>query len=316
MPDSKTIQIIESSSRAEWLGNRRQDVTASQIGGVLDVHPYCTPYSIWAEKTGRVVDDLDLDSAVLRRGRLLEGLGAELATAELPAGSEVVRNTANTYWRDTRARIGATPDMIAKTDRGKGVIQLKNIEPSIYAKNWPDGECPLWIALQALTEAKLVGADWAMVGALRVGFSVDFDLIEIPLHEAAWARLQSAVADFWANVEAGVPPSVNYQRDGAAISMMSGASNGSTVDLSGDNELVAALADRERLKSLHKLMGDQIGTCDAMIRHKAGEAEVVLAGDFRVSLRTESVKGFTVAPRTQRPIRIKRIRGTASNEQQ
>lgn len=309
--DNGGIEIIRPQSRKDWLAARRQDITASQFGGLLNCHPYCTPYSIWAEKTGRLVSDDDLDSAVLRRGRLLESLAAEMATEFLPAGSKVERNTTNTYWRDTRARIGATPDLIVDNTKGRGVVQLKAIEPSIFCRTWIDGGepiPPLWIALQTLTEAKLVDAQWAMVGALRVGFAVEFDLIEIPLHVGAWQRLREAAAEFWASVESDTPPQPNYQRDGAVISEMSGASNGSTIDLSHDNELVAALADREKLKASAKHMAAQIEAHDALIRHKAGENEIVLAGDFRVSLRTEGVKGYSVAPRTQRPIRIKRIR--------
>jgi len=309
MPENN-IQVIEPASRKEWLAARRQDITASAIGGLVPAaeHPFCTPYSLWAEKTGRLAPDDDLDSAALQRGRRLEGLAAEMATENLPADSEVIRNTANRYWRDTRARIGATPDLVVQNTRGRGIVQLKSVEPSIFKRTWIDGEPPVWIALQALTEAKLLDAKWAAVGVLRVGFAVEFDLIEIPLVHRAWQRMQEVVAEFWANVEAGTPPPPDFARDGATITAMAAASNGSTVDLSHDNELINALAEREQLKALDKITSEQIEAHDALIRHKAGEHEVVLAGEFRVSLRSESVKAYSVAARMRRPIRIKRIK--------
>ena len=305
---SDIIQVIEPGSRAEWLAARRQDVTASQIAGLLDLHPYTSPFQLWAEKTGRLVPDDDLDSAALRRGRLLEGLAAELAAESLPPDSKIERNTANTYWRDTGARIGATPDLVVSNARGRGIVQLKSVEPTIFSRTWENAEPPVWIALQALTEAMLLEAQWAAVGVLRVGFAVEFDLIEIPLHAGAWHSLQAAAAKFWADVAAGTPPQPNFARDGATIAALAAASNGSTIDLSHDNELVAALADREELKGLARDMDAQIEAHDALIRHKAGDNEIVLAGEFRVSLRSESVKAYSVAARMRRPIRVKRIK--------
>jgi hypothetical protein len=306
------IEIIQTSNRQEWLAARRQDVTASQIAALLGpgVHPYCSPFRLWAEKTGRLVSDDDLDSAALKRGRRLEGLAAEMAIEQLPPDSKAERNIANTYYRKTAARIGATPDLIVHNKlRGKGVVQLKSVEPGIFAKTWLDAEPPLWIALQALTEAMLVEAQWAAVGVLRVGFGVDFDLIEIPLHVGAWAKLQSAAADFWRAVDEGRPLAPDYRVDGAVIAAVHSGSNGSTVDLSRDNELVSGVIERDAYKNQAKLIEAEVDRLDALIRHKAGEHETVLAGDYRVTLKTENVKAYTVAARTRRPIRVRRVHG-------
>jgi predicted phage-related endonuclease len=140
---------------------------------------------------------------------------------------------------------------------------------------------------------------------------VDFDLVPIPLHEGAWARLVESVAAFWRSVEAGDPPQPDYARDGALIAAMHPASNGSLIDLSGDNELVVALAEREEAKAVEHDLEAQLKRLDAVIRHKLGDHEFALAGDWRVTLRTEHRKEYTVAAGTRRPIRIKRIRGEA-----
>ena len=71
------------ATREEWLGLRQRDVTASQIAALLGLHPYVTPYQLWAEKTGKLVP-LDDDNAVLRRGRLLEAWPCQLAAEEMP----------------------------------------------------------------------------------------------------------------------------------------------------------------------------------------------------------------------------------------
>jgi putative phage-type endonuclease len=296
--------------RSDWLTLRSKDITASRIAALVGAHPYCTAYQLWAEKTGKLIPG-DIDSPAMRRGRLLESVAVKLTVEALPL-CRVEYNNANQYWRDPTNRIGATPDVLATDERGQGVVQLKSVEPSVYARNWENGEPPLHVALQALTEAKLTGAPWAAVGALRVSHGVDFDLVSIPLHEGAWSALLDAVGTFWRSVEADTPPVPDYARDGAVIAALHPASQGSTIDLSGDNELIHALAEREECKGLLKGLEEQIETFDALIRHKLGEHEIGLAGDYRVTLRTEQVKAYTVAARTRRPIRIKKLREAAA----
>ena len=99
-------------------------------------------------------------------------------------------------------------------------MQLKSIEPGLFKKQYADGVPPLWIAWQALTEAKLVGAQWAAVGLLRVGFSCEFDIYPVPLHQDMWRRLVEAVEAFWLSVERDTPPPPDYSRDGK---LMTGA---------------------------------------------------------------------------------------------
>jgi predicted phage-related endonuclease len=297
--------------RADWLTLRKPDVTASQIAAVVGSHPYVSAYQLWAEKTGKLVNDANLDSPAMRRGRLLESVAADLAAEAMP-GAIVEHNASNCYWRDGTLRIGATPDLLVKdTERGDGTVQLKSVEPSIYARNWENGEPPLWIALQALTEAKLTGAQWAAVGALRVSHGVDFDLVPIPLHAGAWQALVDAVGAFWRSVETDTPPQPDYSRDGAVIAAMHPASSGSSIDLSGDNELIVALAEREEAKALAKDLDAQLDRLDAMIRHKIGDHETALAQAWRVTLKTEQRKGYTVAESTRRPIRVKRLKEPA-----
>lgn len=295
-------------TRAEWLAARRQHVTGSEIAALLGLHPWKSPYAVWAEKTGRKVGNDDLDSAVLHRGRRLEGLAAEMAAEALPPGTKIERNTVNEYYWHPGLRIGATPDIKAHNEMSLGAVELKSIEAGVYARRWPHGEPPLYVALQVLTAAKLLGAQWAAVGALRVGFACEFDLTPVPLHDGVWARLQDAVGSFWQRVKDDTPPVPDYDRDAALIASLHPISSGTTIDLSRDNALVEALHCREQIKRQLKDLDAKCAAVDALIRDKAGDNEIVLTKDFRVSLKTQSVDEYTVAARTRRPILVKRIR--------
>jgi putative phage-type endonuclease len=303
------IERLQPKTRTEWLYMRQADVTASQIAALANAHPYVTALQMWQEKTGRKVSDDDIDNAAMRRGRLLEDLAFTLAAEQLP-DCKLEHNdaTAPMYWRDTFLRVGCTPDVLAVSERGIGVIELKAIEPSQFAKNWTDGRVPTHIDLQVQAQAHIVGAQWAAVGVLRVGHAVEFDLIEVTPNADVWHGLAGLVQAFWHQVETNTPPPPDFTRDGKAIAELVGASDGSAVDLSTDNELIDGLCRREEHKKLMGMLDDDLEAIDAMIRFKAGTHEIVTAGDFRLTLKTQQVAGYTVKPRTQRPIRQKRIR--------
>ena len=146
--------------------------------------------------------------------------------------------------------------------------------------------------MQALTEAKLVGAQWAAVGCLRVGFSCEFDIYPVPLHQDMWRRLVEAVEAFWESVERDTPPPPDYSRDGKLLMALQGGSDGSTIDLSGDNELIHALHERERTRQLLGVIEADADRIDTLIRHKVGPAEAALAGDWRITLQATPARGL------------------------
>ena len=65
--------------------------------------------------------------------------------------------------------------------------------------------------------------------------------------------------------------------------------DGTTIDLSGDNELIHALVERERVKELIKAAQDNCDAYDALIKHKAGAHELIIAGDYRCVLKTQQI---------------------------
>ena len=145
---------------------------------------------------------------------------------------------------------------------------------------------------------------------LRVGFACEFDIYQVPLHEPIWQRLVEVVEAFWLSVERDTPPLPDYSRDGKLLQALTGASDGSTVDLSGDNELIHALHEFERTKQLLGVIQADADRLSTLIRHKVGAAESAQAGDFRISLKSHPRAGYTVKPSIQRPLKLKRIRET------
>lgn len=312
-----------ADDRAAWLARRQGDVTASAIAALIPdpgdptrgAHPYTTARRLYAIKTGELADDeavpmittTSISLPPLIRGTVLEPV--------IPAVLKHLRpkwivEPAGYYYRDPAARIGATPDffVVDPSRPGLGIIQAKTTDNLILKQKWigEDGaiEPPLFIVIQAIVEAALTGARWAAVAVLSTGINLDLHLIEIPIHLGVMARLKTAVARFWAQVEAGTPPDLDYARDGALIGDLFPRDNAQELDLRLDNRLPEIVAERDRLKAEMKRLGGEVDAIDGEVKARLGGYEAAtIAGGRRISWRVEPRRSFVVPASEPRVLR-------------
>jgi hypothetical protein len=314
------IQQIPIRSRDEWLALRRSDVTASAAGALLGVHDYQSALGLWALKSGKVTEDVEETSAMVR-GLLLEPVGLKLLRMQRPdwklEWNGEPGELSGSYFRDEEHRIGATPDCFAIDERGrKGVVQFKSVEQSIFRKKWfgsnDDGAPsemmpPLWVSVQAIIEASLVGAEWAAVAPLVIGFGLDLHVIEVPIHAGVIDRVCLAVADFWRRVAENDPPDADYGRDGKIISSLYNSDNGLEIDLSRDNRVPALCEEREQLLAIRKEADEKLDAIKCELREKIGPNSVGFAQGWQISNKLSHRSGYTVEPKDIRYLRTKRI---------
>lgn len=298
-------EIHPITTREAWLALRHKDVTASAAPALLGIHPFITAYALAMEKREKEAPAPLEETGALRRGNRLEGLVRD-EVAAMRAEWDVKPGLV--YLRDPEARLGATPDTIVQCPkRGLGTVQIKTAAEPIFRKKWMvDGavEVPAWIAVQANIEADLLGADWAAVAVLSVGFGWDVHVIEIPVHKPLMARIREEVAKFWAILDAGRMPDPDYARDGALISQIyAQAAPGKTIDLSLDNRIQSLLADRVRLKAEIKERDALLDQVDAEIRDKLGDAERAIVPGWKLSHTTVNRRGYTVEAKSYRQLR-------------
>lgn len=302
------IEILLPQDRAAWLALRGQDVTASVVGALFQEHEFVSTFELWALKSGRLSTDTS-ETPAMQRGRLLERVAVDLLREQHPDWSITHNAAENRYYRDPSARIGATPDVIVDApDRGRGVVQIKSVEANVYRRKWlvnGEPEPPFWIALQAITEAQLVGAEWAAVAPLVVGHGLDMPLIDIPLTPGVWDAIRQRVADFWALVESGEEPSPDFARDGGVIDrLFADGDEYAEIDLSGDNRVPILVERRAELKADIKAVEAEVRTIDAEIKAKIGAATIAHLGDGRrITWKTVARKGYVVDPATFRQLR-------------
>jgi predicted phage-related endonuclease len=300
-----TIERRPITDRAEWLAWRKSFVTASQVPALFGAHPYLTALRLYLEKSG--VEFEEQDSPVMRRGRILEpAVGAAVAEARPDWQIEPAR----AFFCDTVERIAATPDFLIGGDpRGLGVLQAKTADPSVYARDWAGGtEVPFWITLQALTEAMLTDAAFAVVAVLSVDpYGLPCSIHEIQRHPEAEAKILAAVLRFWGDVERGTEPEPDYGKDAALIKILAPRESvpEKICDLRGNNELPDLLAERALLKARQASDKARCETIETQIKFLMRDAAVATGVDgWRITYKTGTVQGYAVPTREQRTLRI------------
>jgi predicted phage-related endonuclease len=305
------VQHLAYTSREQWLALRKEanDVTASTIGALFNCHPYATPLRIYAEKRG--TEFVNEDNLAMRRGRWMEPAVAKAVEELMPQWR---LELAKEYLRAPHLKLGCTPDFYVHGDpRGKGILQAKTVAPSVYAREWNDGaEAPLWIVLQAVTEAMLANADFIVIAALLVdAHSMECSIHQLERNPAAEAKIVKAVETFWQNVDLGIEPDPDFAKDADTIKAMWRSEEPTNeVDLSGNNRIPALLEQRSILKEQIKANEATLEAIDAEIKYEMKDAAVATGiSGWRITYKTSHVKEYVVKARDQRVLRVTDQRG-------
>jgi predicted phage-related endonuclease len=294
------------TDRAAWLELRKKDVTASVAAALVGEHPRLTAYELWALKTGLLPEDTETNEA-MERGVLLEAPVVKVLQQRRP---EWRVTQAHQYFRDPSIRLGATPDAYADCpERGRGLIQVKTVESSVFRDQWKQGgviEPPMWIAIQAIVEAHLTGRKWCAVAVLEVGWGAKLHVLDVPLHAGLIDRIRAETVAFWRAIEEGRAPAPNFAKDADVIRRTWRGIEGDPVDLSGDNELPALLDQREQLSLAKNAAEKRLKEINAEILFKLAGAPCGTCADGRlITAKTVQRKGYTVEASSYVDLRVK-----------
>jgi predicted phage-related endonuclease len=291
------------TDRAEWLQRRRPNINGSEVAALFGINPYLTPFALYTGKAG-LADLSAPDSDVLRRGRILEPAVAAAVTEEHPEWK--IQKAAEYIWSPDW-RLGCTPDFYVHCqERGVGVLQAKTVAKPVFDEDWQDGP-PQWIVLQTLQEMMLEDVAWGAIAALIMSsYTVDLRIWEFERHAPAEKRIIARATAFWADVDAGRQPKLDYDRDADVIRALFPRDNGTVVDLTGDNRLPQLLTEFEALSAVGKHAETKLKAVKAEIAAKIGDASVATLPGWEVSHKTQRRAGYVVKDTEFRVLRVKR----------
>lgn len=189
-------------SHEEWLSERRKSIGGSDAGALLGLNPYCSPYALWAEKTGKYIPDDISDKESVRLGKDLEDYVA--SRWQQSTGKKLRRDNAFVYNSEhpyahvlaDRLVVGERAGFEAKTTSSWDVI-----------KGITEGKVPESWYCQCVHGMMVTGLEKWYLGVLC--FGVGFFKFEYIRNGAEITALAAAERAFWGNVTNNIPPSID-----------------------------------------------------------------------------------------------------------
>jgi len=220
------------TDRARWLADRRQGIGGSDVGAVLGVSPWSTPWDVWLDKTGRA--EPQAETPAMRRGTLFESgviraycedTGRKVGT--LDQWAKVVGRERFERYGDQCVLVGAepwqrfTPDGLVVDESRRnaiGGLEVKVTMRNDREKGWGapgSDQVPPHYLCQVLYGLAVTGLPWF---DLVVWSLLDdrADVYRIPARPSLQAAILARVSEFWElYVVADEPPPVDTS-NGAA----------------------------------------------------------------------------------------------------
>ena len=133
--------IIRPKDRNEWLGHREGGIGSSEVGTILGLNPFETPYQLWRRKKG--LDAPKVENFAMRAGHYLED--AVSLFYRDATGKEIIKSSAGDWLivNNEKPHLRVSPDRTywipgrAKSHRNKGVLECKTTQKEIDGDSLP-----------------------------------------------------------------------------------------------------------------------------------------------------------------------------------
>lgn len=287
------ITKIKTNTHEEWLEERKKSLGGSDVGAILGMNEYSSPYTVWAEKTGKLPPFEGNEWTKL--GNDLEGYVAQRFCEA--SGLKVVND--NTTWRNDKY-----PHLHANIDRRvvgmKAGVECK-LTSEFNAKKYKNGEFPDRFYAQCVEYLCVTELERWFLAVLIYGKGIKiYQMTRIPNDEVPeWCEssvyvddgeieaMVKATADFWEYVKSGEAPLA----DGSAstsetLRTIYPESNGDTVSLMAFADELNQYKHLAALESDYKKLKDE---CANRIKAYMGEASKGETDKFKVTW-TSSVR--------------------------
>ena len=270
---------IPIRNEAQWRKLRQQHVGGSEVAALFGEHPQISRWELWHRKAGTIPEpDLSANERVFW-GATLEPAIARGVAAKTGWTIKKVRRY---HSRRPDLALGASLDYeIVAHDRGPGILEIKTAD-RLVARGWNDGEPPLSYELQVQAYLACTGRSWAAMAVLIGGN--ELRLFEYERRPKTIAAIEAAVREFWRSIEAGEEPRPEFERDGATIAQLYGATiKGKVVDLSSSNRLPELCAAYRMAADAEKDGHAAKEAARAEILSIIGDAEIAICNGYRIS---------------------------------
>lgn len=266
--------------RDQWLEVRKKTIGGSDAAGIVGLSSYATPYTVWANKTGRLPDSEDNEA--MRQGRDLEEY---VAKRWMEATGKAVRRCnailynslyPNAHADIDRSVIGENAGLECKTTATLNIRQFHGVDfPEKYY-------------VQCVHYMAVTGADRWYLGVLVLGKG--FYTFVLERNQEEIDALMAAEWDFWEFVKNDTPPNLDgFEATGEALQAIYPASDGSSIQLFGRESM---LSEYFNLRSEAQVLEERMEQIVNTIKEDMQDSERGNCGSFSVLWKTQTRRQF------------------------
>ena len=274
------ITKVKTANHDEWLKLRSQYIGGSDAAAVVGLNAFSSPYSLWAEKTGRIPGFAG--NLATEVGTFLEEFVAQKFAQET---GKKVRKCNHSFFNSKY------PFAIANIDReiiGEDAgLEIKTTD-SLNLKKFKNGEYPAHYYCQCVHYMAVTGKKrWYL--AVLIG-NKEFRWFTIERDEGEISALMGAEREFWDHVKNDTPPLIDgTQASSEAVGAIYAEQNDFTVDITAFETDLERYKDlKERAKEL-QTEADEIANRCKVFMGNMGRGE---CDRFRVSWTEQSRSTF------------------------
>ena len=255
----------------EWLNHRRNSIGGSDASAIIGMNTYSSPYTVWADKLGKLPPKKDNEA--MRLGRDLEEYVAKRFTE---ATGKKVRRENNILINPDFPFAHANVDrMIVGEDAG---FEAKTTS-ALNTKKFKNGEYPANYYCQCVHYLAVTGCKRWYLGVLVLG--IEFKWFVIERDEGEIAALMKSEADFWEYVKSKEAPMADgSDSTSETLRTIYPESNGDTVNLMAFEEDLKQYRHLASMEEDYKKLKNE---CANKIKAYMGEASKGEAMNFKVT---------------------------------
>ncbi len=264
----------------EWLSQRRKHIGGSDAAAIIGFNEYSSPYTVWADKLGKIPPKEDNEA--MRLGRDLEYYVAERFTEA--TGKKVRRKNAILINPEIPFAHANVDRLIVGEDAG---LECKTTSV-LNLKKFKNGEYPAVYYVQCVHYMMVTGAKRWYLGVLILG--KEFKWFCIERDEEEIEALKKAEFEFWEHVVNEIEPGIDGSfSTSETIKTVYADDNGTEIDLTPCASAISLRAKYdEQIKSITVLRDEQ----DNIIKSYMGSASKGSWGEHSVSWASQSRNSF------------------------
>ena len=248
----------------EWLKHRQKSIGGSDAASILGLNPWSSPYSVWADKLGKLPPKEDNES--MRQGRDLEFYVAQRFSEQ--SGKKVRRENYIIVNPDYPFAHANVDRLVIGEDAG---LECKTTS-TLNMKNFKNGAFPDTYYVQCVHYMMVTGCKKWYLAVLVL--NKEFMVFEIERDEEEIEALAKSEAEFWKLVEAKQAPCVDGNTSTSnAITALYPESNDDSVSLLAyETELQSYMGLTAQIRELEKLRDEAANKVKAFLG-EAGRGE-------------------------------------------